>query len=127
HPDPVLWRRGHVRPLAPIGRQPPLGLGAGAGQPGLLTVPLEPGDRLLFYTDGIAEARERRTGDFFPLLPATERALDARHPLDEGLASLAREVRAWTGSALGDDVALLAAEVPGGPGPASGTQRPRRP
>ncbi|WP_241834451.1 PP2C family protein-serine/threonine phosphatase [Pseudofrankia asymbiotica] len=123
HPDPVLWRHGRVRLLAPSGRQPPLGLGAGSARAardnaGVVTVALEPGDRLLFYTDGIAEARDRRTGEFFPLLPAVERALGEARTLDDALADLAATVREWTGSALGDDVALLAAEVPADPRPA---------
>ncbi|WP_007517303.1 PP2C family protein-serine/threonine phosphatase [Pseudofrankia saprophytica] len=114
HPDPLLWRRGRVRLLAPLDRQPPLGLGAGAAgaDAGVVTVRLEPGDRLLFYTDGIAEARERRTRAFFPLLPATERAFGRAGTLEEALSDLAAAVRAWTGSALSDDVALLAVEVP---------------
>jgi len=134
HPDPVLWRRGRARLLAPADRQPPLGLGAGSEGPdaGLVTVALESGDRLLFYTDGIAEARERRTRRFFPLLPAVERALntgnapdtgsrpDTGNSLDAALAALAHEVRDWTGSGLGDDVALLAVEVPVGLWPACG-------
>ncbi|MBL7495440.1 serine/threonine-protein phosphatase [Frankia sp. CNm7] len=115
HPDPLLWRRGRVWPLAPPDRQPPLGLGAGAGGgAALVEVTLEPGDQVLFYTDGIAEARERRTGAFFPLLPAAEHAFGAANTLQAVLADLVRAVEDWTGSALRDDVALLAVQVPAG-------------
>lgn len=143
HPDPVLWRRGRAWLLGPPERQPPLGLGAGPG-PGvgvgagagagakagagaetgadvsdgdsrLATMPLEPGDRLLFYTDGIAEAREQRTRAFFPLLTVTAHVLGRAPTIEEALADLVLAVRDWTGSALSDDVALLAAEVPAAP------------
>ncbi|WP_238435982.1 MULTISPECIES: PP2C family protein-serine/threonine phosphatase [unclassified Frankia] len=113
HPDPVLVRDGLARLLAPPERQPPLGLGARSAS--TFTVPVRPGDRLLFYTDGIAEAREPRTRAFFPLLPAVERALGRAGSLDENLARLVDAVQHWTGSALQDDVALLVAEVPAGP------------
>src|SRR5215472_15253335 len=67
HPDPLL-----VGPAGPqfIGsgqESLPLGLGHLTGEPrSTLTIAFEPGDQVLFYTDGIAEARNR-AGEFFPL------------------------------------------------------------
>jgi serine phosphatase RsbU (regulator of sigma subunit) len=68
---------------------------------------LSPGDRILLYTDGALEARDR-SGDFVDLMkvvaPVAEGSLD--EALDEVLAALRRA----TGPHLGDDLALLLAE-----------------
>lgn len=45
------------------------------------------------------------------LLPATRDALADGRRLDDALADLVAALRRWTGSALGDDVALLATEL----------------
>ncbi|MDT3446492.1 MULTISPECIES: PP2C family protein-serine/threonine phosphatase [unclassified Pseudofrankia] len=73
HPDPLLVRRGQARLLEPPGRQLPLGLGSAGDVVG--SACLKPGDRLLLYTDGIAEARDPVTGTFFPLLPGAAASL----------------------------------------------------
>ncbi|SNQ50455.1 Protein serine/threonine phosphatase [Frankia canadensis] len=73
HPDPVLIRDGQAWLLEPPGRQLPLGLGSAGDVVG--SACLEPGDRLLLYTDGIAEARDPVTRAFFPLLPGIAASL----------------------------------------------------
>ncbi|KQC40026.1 phosphatase [Frankia sp. ACN1ag] len=108
HPDPVLLRRGAPRLLDATGRRTPLGLGA-AGTT-VVRSRLVAGDRLLFYTDGLAEARHPRTREFFPMLPAAQAAFAPARRLDAGLADLVAALRRWTEATLGDDVALLAAE-----------------
>jgi serine phosphatase RsbU (regulator of sigma subunit) len=67
HPAPILMRGGDVAVLEPSAPSPPLNMAGliGAGYT-VDTVPLRPGDRLLLYTDGVTETRDR-SGAFFPL------------------------------------------------------------
>ncbi|WP_084011165.1 PP2C family protein-serine/threonine phosphatase [Pseudofrankia sp. DC12] len=110
HPDPILLEEDSARPLAPALRQPPLGLGADGTN--TIVVSARPGSRLLLYTDGLAEARDPGTGEFIPLLPCAHAAF-AHRALDAGLDALVHQLRDWTKNTLSDDVALLAAEIPG--------------
>ena len=67
---------------------PPLGLGLLGGEPQIAEERLEPGDRILLYTDGVVEARNA-SGTFFgagqgfvrvalvPTLGECEAAVDA--------------------------------------------------
>ncbi len=107
HPAPLLLRRGQAIPLDPPAPAPPLGFMPMA-QPRVQR--LEPGDRILLYTDGLAEAR--RNGEFFPI---EERAwgLLGHGTVQDGLASLESALLEWVNGLLDDDIALVLLEYPG--------------
>ncbi|MFD3328876.1 PP2C family protein-serine/threonine phosphatase [Streptomyces sp. NPDC058701] len=117
HPPPLLLRGSAVEEVV-VEPGPPLGLGLGvAGPAELVTVELRlrAGDRLLLYTDGVTEARDRG-GHFYPL--AARVPVLARDP--EGLVrAVWRDLAAFTGGGPPDDVALLLLS-PDGAGPDSG-------
>jgi serine phosphatase RsbU (regulator of sigma subunit) len=105
HPPPLLL--GAAPPqLADLGPGSlPLGLGHLTGEPRIpVTIPFGPGDQVLFYTDGVAEARNR-AGTFFPLADCAA----ARAPHDPAtlVSRLSDEVIRHVGHAPDDDVALL--------------------
>jgi serine phosphatase RsbU (regulator of sigma subunit) len=106
HPDPLLVRSNAVEVLDVCDRQPPLGLGAA---PDATSIPILRSDRLLFYTDGIAEARNLGTREFFPLIPAVQVAF-ADGELPDSMAQLVDGLKDWVGGSLSDDVALVAVE-----------------
>ncbi|MFN2539755.1 MAG: PP2C family protein-serine/threonine phosphatase, partial [Mycobacteriales bacterium] len=85
----------------------PLGLGS---TPGQVTGRLLPGERLLLYTDGLVEARDasRAFADVRQLVAPLQTESD----LGKGLDRVLESVQLWTGSGLGDDLALLAVELP---------------
>ena len=105
HPSPLLVRDGEVTALEPSEASLPLGLASMAqGAREISMSPLKHGDRLLFYTDGISEARDRQ-GAFYPL----ERSGDllALPDLGSALDRLVDDVRRHVGHALLDDAAML--------------------
>jgi phosphoserine phosphatase RsbU/P len=112
HPAPLLLRRGQVIQLDPPTPAPPLGFSPVARA---RVERLEPGDRLLLYTDGLAEAR--RFGEFFP---TAERAwaLLGHGTVEHGLASLESALVEWVRGHLDDDIALLLLEYTGAAPPA---------
>jgi serine phosphatase RsbU (regulator of sigma subunit) len=77
---------------------------------------LEPGDRLLLFTDGLAEAR--REGEFFPTAERAWRLL-GHGTVGDGLASLESALLEWVHGRLDDDIALVLMEYAGAqPAPA---------
>ncbi|WP_329105591.1 serine/threonine-protein phosphatase [Micromonospora sp. NBC_01699] len=107
HPAPLLLRRGQVIPLEPPSPAPPLGF-MPVVRPRVER--LEPGDRLLLFTDGLGEAR--RDGEFFP---TEERAwqLLGHGTVADGLASLETALVEWVHGRLDDDIALVLMEYAG--------------
>ncbi|HYA51531.1 MAG TPA: PP2C family protein-serine/threonine phosphatase [Streptosporangiaceae bacterium] len=105
HPPPLLMDGDGPRLLEVAGGGLPLGLAplaAGPGRPAVIEV--GPGDRILFYTDGVSEARSR-SGEFFPL--AQCRAVRETGDPDQTLDVLSAEVLRHVGHALDDDAAML--------------------
>jgi phosphoserine phosphatase RsbU/P len=118
HPPPLrLSANGDLTALTPTTYATPLGL-----QPDIrsATFTVSPGDRLLFYTDGLLEARDRSGGYF-----ALESSLDElRDPdLQAAVDGLIDRLLAHTGRDLDDDVALLLVEAISPPA-GSGQQAP---
>jgi serine phosphatase RsbU (regulator of sigma subunit) len=111
HPPPLLVDSAGPRLLEAAAGSLPLGLAqfadapGQAGQPGRAAViEVGPGDRILFYTDGVSEARGR-SGEFFPL--AQSQAVRGTGEPDQILDALSADVLRHVGHALDDDAALL--------------------
>jgi serine phosphatase RsbU (regulator of sigma subunit) len=111
HPPPLLVDSAGPRLVEAAEGGLPLGLAqfaavpGQAGQPGQASVIVAgPGDRILFYTDGVSEARNR-SGEFFPLAQA--RALREAGDPDKILDDLSADVLRHVGHALDDDAAML--------------------
>lgn len=105
HPAPLLLGPEGVRFAGFEQESLPLGLGDLTGEPRTtVTVAFGPGDQMLFYTDGIAEARDR-AGEFFPLIDFV--SLGSQLPPDLLLNRLCDEMTRHVGHAPDDDVALL--------------------
>jgi phosphoserine phosphatase RsbU/P len=114
HPPPLVLRGDKVVDTLDQGRRTPLGVAvATAPRPG--EVLLEPGDRLLAYTDGVVEGVDA-DGVAFDLARLTE--LATRHAADglsapETLRQMAQDVLArWDGPPI-DDATLLLVEWSG--------------
>ncbi|GIJ22225.1 PP2C family protein-serine/threonine phosphatase [Micromonospora lutea] len=110
HPAPLLLRRGAVISLEPPAPAPPLGF-MPVVRPRVER--LEPGDRLLLFTDGLGEAR--RDGEFFPTADRAWRLL-GHGTVGDGLASLETALVEWVHGRLDDDIALVLMEYTGSPG-----------
>lgn len=122
----LAWiNRGHHLPILIRGNRwvtelacPPAGpMGADLGLPvTMATDQLEPGDRLLLYTDGIVEARDRYGTEF-----GRDRFVDfilrhhsGRHTLHETLRRLMAAVMEHHDGKLDDDATVLLTEWRGG-------------
>ncbi|MEV7990631.1 PP2C family protein-serine/threonine phosphatase [Streptomyces sp. NPDC086077] len=107
HPPPLLLHQGRAQTLMPTCPLPPLGLeDFTVGPPAKPeSYPFLPGDRLLLYTDGVIEARNR-DNDFFDLPKALER-IPANAAPPDFLEQLHQELIRHTDDRLTDDVAVI--------------------
>ena len=116
HPPPLLLRGGRV--VKELSRPPntPLGLGLNKD----FTVyeeSLEPGDRLVLYSDGVVEAKDAVSGERFGidrLMDFIARADAAGEPLPETMRRLGHAVVKHQGDELQDDATQVLLEWRGG-------------
>jgi serine phosphatase RsbU (regulator of sigma subunit) len=105
HPSPLLLSGGRARLAEPLEASLPLGLGhLDTTERKEHTAPFGPGDRMLFYTDGISEARDS-SGVFYQVegCGALLGGSDPRLALDRLYDDVLRHV----GGRLQDDSAAL--------------------
>jgi hypothetical protein len=118
HPEPLLIRQGRFVGSLRTPPWRPLGLGDDALLPPAELVvgeaQLEPGDRVLLYTDGVVEARSS-TGEFFGLERLADlltRNLDEL-PVAETMRRAVKAILEHQHRELDDDASLLLVEWPG--------------
>jgi serine phosphatase RsbU (regulator of sigma subunit) len=104
HHPPLYVRAGHAPVLLDLGEHsPPLGI---AEKFTTVEFGWSSGDRLMLYTDGIAEGRNRK-GRFFDIANSPVRAEDGT--LEEALDKVLESLRSHAGRKLHDDLALVLA------------------
>jgi serine phosphatase RsbU (regulator of sigma subunit) len=110
HPEPLIVRGSSLVRLPPCPPSRPLGLQE--SRPDCCETRLEPGDRLVLYTDGITEARspqgeffgEQRLADFISVAAA------AGNPAPETVRRLMRHVLSHQAGQLQDDASIVVLE-----------------
>jgi serine phosphatase RsbU (regulator of sigma subunit) len=108
HPAPLLLRRTGATALTVPEPAPPVGLGWLSAAPCVpVTFPFARGDRLLLYTDGVTETRDR-TGAFYPLAERVT-AWTGEAPADL-LQKITDDLAAYAARPLDDDMALVAVQ-----------------
>ncbi|MFD0567837.1 PP2C family protein-serine/threonine phosphatase [Kitasatospora saccharophila] len=115
HPPPLLLTHdGEISSVEADETIPPFGLSALAApvQDSVTRLTLHAGDRLLFYTDGLSEARNGE-GRFYPVIERVGPLLRGGSP-KESLARVRADAADFTGTQPEDDSALLLVEFTGG-------------
>lgn len=109
HPGPILLTDGRATILSP--RPPAIGFLPNARFIES-TLALKPGDRLLFYTDGIFEATDSSDAEFGEDTLAEAFASSAADGLLQSLDAVIAKARDWRGArAFDDDISMLAVEI----------------
>ncbi|HEX2041910.1 MAG TPA: PP2C family protein-serine/threonine phosphatase [Acidimicrobiales bacterium] len=110
HPHPLVLRGTKMVGVLSTDPSLPFGLGDAVARPAVTS--LEPGDQVLFFTDGVVEARSE-TGELFGkerLGDLLVRAAADASPPPETMRRLVHAVLAHQGSTLKDDATLLLVE-----------------
>lgn len=107
HPPPLLIRGAKV--VAEMNAAPCLPLGLGIDITEIGNVSFQPGDRVLFYSDGVIEARPSGGPQFGVerLIDDAEEFLGSNLPVSEVLRRLVRRLREHRGAELEDDATLV--------------------
>jgi len=110
HPQAQLLRGGSVVKALDGPPTVPFGLGCDAQQ--VSQESLEPGDRLLVYTDGVVEGRSQDGGFFGEarLLEYLEHETASGHSAPEILRRLTRAILEYQNGQLGDDSSMVLVE-----------------
>jgi serine phosphatase RsbU (regulator of sigma subunit) len=111
HPGGIVLRGGKVVKALPTPTALPVSLGDRRA-PVVVEESLEPGDRVLLYTDGIVEARSTDGEEFGigRLADFAVRAMADRLPLPETARRLVQAILAYQDDRLQDDATVLLAE-----------------
>ena len=112
HPPPLVLREGKIVETLDGGRRLPLGIAEADPGTAYGEVRLRPGDRLVFYTDGVTEARDGAGEQFGAerLARLVEEQSAGGFPLSEALRRLARAVLDHQDGPPADDLTLLLVE-----------------
>jgi len=109
HPPALLHRCGRTS-LVEHEQGMMLGFFSGAEYTNTEISPFRPGDRLLLYSDGVVEARDR-AGQFFDGDRVARWLSDIEHTSAEQFAETALgELKRWTGGGFDDDVTFVITE-----------------
>ena len=107
HPPPLLLRRNRV--VRELRCEPSLPFGLGGPCQEVATEALEPGDSVLFFTDGMVEGRSPLGEAFGPerLINMWEQQAASGQPPEEILRRLVAAILEFNGDKLRDDATLL--------------------
>lgn len=110
HPHPLLLRGGRV--VRPLESPTTLPLGFGGDEPEVSEEVLEPGDQVLFYTDGITEGHVSGGAEFGDsrFIQVLEQVADESGAVQETVRRLSHALRHARGEVTNDDATLFLVE-----------------
>jgi serine phosphatase RsbU (regulator of sigma subunit) len=115
HPHPLLLRDRHV--VRTLDSPTTLPIGFGGADPQVSEEALEPGDRVLFFTDGIIEERPaqgERVGDVGQLIDLLEQVAQGGGSVQDTVRRLSHALKRDRGGVTSDDATLFLLDWRGG-------------